>query len=93
MKFNKALQIGKYLKNVTEIYSPDISKSISDVFNSFSCLPKDFSVSIDDEFKYSSYNFNDCTIDEQNEFINDQLQFIKCLVTNSIYDKAGITWD
>lgn len=78
---------------LNNIFSNKI-KSITEVFNSFSCLPKNYAEYDKlDNYKYSSDNFLDCTEDEQFKFNVEHLEQINCLVANSIYDKTGMIWN
>ena len=79
--------IGSRLVKLNSIFSN--KKSLSEVLNSFSCITKEYSNLDIKPLQYSSYNFNECTENEQKDFINEQLQFIECLVTDSIYEKTG----
>ena len=80
----------KRFKKITDVYSD--GKNMSEIFEVFSCLSQDFENIKVKDFNYSSYDFLKCSKDEQETFFNDQLQFIECLVTNSIYDKSGLVW-
>ena len=91
---NEINALGNYLKLVNSNY--DKNQSITDILNNFRAMSTDYSqFSNDNEetFNYSSRNFNECTDEEKQNFFNDQLQFVECLVTNSIYDKSGIIWN
>ena len=81
----------KRFKKITDVYSD--GKNMSEIFEVFSCLSQDFENIKVKDFNYSSYDFLKCSKDEQETFFNDQLQFIECLVTNSIYDKSGLVWN
>lgn len=65
------------------------------MLNSFRLISEDYNKFNNKENKtnYSSFNYNELTNDEKTQFFNDQLQFIECLVTNSIYDKTGTVKD
>jgi len=83
----------KQLKEVNEIYSKK-NQSMSDILNSFRQISSSYENIQELQNKtYSSYIFNECTKEEQEDIFNEQLQFIECLVTNSIYDKQGIIWN
>ncbi len=79
-----------YLKELSKIYSGE-NTSLTEVLNSFKCVSDNYAQIKVKEFQYSSYEFDKCSIKEQAEFVNDQLQLIECLVANTIYDKSGIT--
>ena len=81
-----------YLKELSNIYSSE-NTSLTEVLNSFKCMSDNYAQIKVKDFKYSNYDFDKCSSEEQIEFVNDQLQFIECLVTNSIYDKTGMTWN
>ena len=88
-------QLGSYLKQINDQYGKNKEKSISDILRSFSQISPEYNKleEINNgylEKKYSSFNFNECTEDEKEDFFNDQLQFIETLVINSIYEKSGI---
>ena len=86
--------LGRYLKEINERYSKKQNISLTDILDSFRQIPKNsFNEAKVNEKEYSSYIFDELSYDEQQEFINDQLQFIECLVVNSIYDKSGIVWN
>lgn len=91
-------KLGNYLKQVSEQYNSNKKKSITEILKSFSQISSGYSEL--NEFNtnviektYSSYNYNECSEDEQEEFFEDQLQFIETLVINSIYEKSGIIWN
>ena len=91
-------QLGSYLKQINDQYGKNKEKSISDILRSFSQISPEYNKleEINNgnlEKKYSSFNFNECTEDEKEDFFNDQLQFIETLVINSIYEKSGIIWN
>lgn len=72
----------------------DKNKSLTEILESFSCLSKDFDNELKiDKLNYSSYDYNECSKEEQNDFYNDQLQMIETLVASKIYDKAGTVWN
>lgn len=83
----------KQLKDVNELYSKR-NQSMTDILNSFRQISQSYKeVKEVQDFHYSSYKFEECTNSEKEEFFNDQLQFVECLVTNSIYEKQGIVWN
>lgn len=89
-------ELAEHLKKINNIYSTnDKSKSLTDILNNFRQISKDFSNFDEQEYKfdYSSYDFSKCTAEEQKRFINDQLQILECLVTNSVFDRTGIIWN
>lgn len=79
----------EYLKRISDTYKEE--KSLTNMLNSFRLISEEYNKLNDtkEEFNYSSYKFNELTRDEKEHFYNNQLQFIECLVTNSIYDKIG----
>ena len=91
-------QLGSYLKQINDQYGKNKEKSISDILRSFSQISPEYN-KLEEihngnlEKKYSSFNFNECTNDEKEDFFNNQLQFIETLVINSIYEKTGIIWN
>ena len=83
------------LKKLSELYKNSEKQSLTDILESFSCISKDYN-EIENKIKLNKYSdvlYSNCSKEEQNEFFNDQLQLIECLVTNSIYDKVGIIWN
>ena len=83
------------LKQINDIYKNSEKQSLTDILESFSCISKDYN-EIENKIelnKYSNVLYSKCSEKEQEEFFNDQLQLIECLVTNSIYDKVGIVWN
>ena len=82
-----------YLKRISDTYKSE--QSLTNMLDSFRLISEEYNKLNDStkEFNYSSYKFNELTYDEKTKFYNDQLQFIECLVTNSIYDKIGIIKD
>ena len=79
-----------YLIKVNKIYSKKENQSLTDILNTFNQLPSSYRELENNKvnkFSYSSYNFSECTKDEQLDFYNDQLQLLECFVTNSIYEK------
>ena len=91
-------KLGNYLKKINDIYSNKEKSSITDILTSFSQITPDYNelnevTTNNIEQNYSSFNYNECTEDEQDDFFSDQLQFIETLVINSIYEKSGIIWN
>ena len=81
-----------YLIKVNKIYSKKENQSLTDILNTFNQLPSSYRELENNKvnkFSYSSYNFSECTKDEQLDFYNDQLQLLECFVTNSIYEKGS----
>lgn len=79
------------IKKINSLYDNTKNKSLSEILESFSCISKE-NINIDYNSnlnKYSNILFDKCSEEEQQEFYNDQLQLIECLVVNSIYDKVG----
>lgn len=94
-KFNSGL--GNYLKKLNSHYNCR-DKSLTDILKSFSQISSEYNElneveSVNQGNHYSSYNYNECSDIEQEEFFSDQLQFIETLVINSIYEKTGIIWN
>lgn len=91
-------KLGNYLKQISEQYNSNKKKSITEILKSFSQISSGYNElnefnNIVTEKVYSSSNYNECPKDEQDEFFEDQLQFIETLVINSIYEKSGIIWN
>ena len=82
----------KHLKRVEETFQNTENKSLTDILDSFRVVTEGYQEFTKDkqEFRYSSYNFNECTIQEKLAFANDQLQFIESLVTDKIYSNTGV---
>ena len=91
------LNLSEYLGKINQIYAKrDKNKTLTETLNEFKQMTKsynDFVQNNDNELTYSEYNFIKCTREEQEQFFNDQLQLLECLVTNSIYDKQGLIWN
>ena len=91
--------VTNYINNLYNFYrSVDNKKqSLSEILESFSQISKSYKET--SQFKeqeinkYSSIDFLSCNAVEQQEIINNQLNNIKCLVINSIYEKQGIIWN
>ena len=96
MNSNLMTNVKDYLNNIYSIYKESTqSKSISDTLMAFSQLSKNH-LNVNNAvelYKYSDSNFLKCSVDEQNHFINDQLQLIETLVGNAIYVKEGTIWN
>lgn len=84
----------QYINTLNSKLVKNGNDTLYNVFSSFNQLSKDYSVFSDNiETNYSSYNYYECTKDEQDNFINEEVQFIECLVTNSIKEKRGAIWN
>lgn len=83
----------EYIKKIGDTYKENIS--ITGMLETFKCMSDDYNNLNNEEFTftYSDYDYNQCSKDEQDDFFNDQLQFIECLVTNTIYDRTGTVWN
>lgn len=81
-----------YAKKMNNIYSQK-NISISEILSNFSQLSDSHNNSANNSFKYSSYNYLECTKEEQERFYNDQLQLIESLVMHSRYSKSGVIWN
>ena len=87
-----------YIQNIYNFYKNSVKEkqSLTDILNSFSELSDNYNKinTIKEQIsnKYSSVNLAKCTLDEQHDFIDNILQPIKSLVTNSIYETDGILW-
>lgn len=97
ININSKNVLGEYLKSISDSYSvKDKKQSLSDILKSFSQLSKSQKEIEGEKYadiKYSSYNFNECTLEEKQSFFNDQLQFVETLIVNKIYEKSGIVWN
>ena len=91
------VNLSEYLGKINEIYSKrDKNQTLTETLNAFKQMSKsynDFVQNTNNELTYSDYNFLKCKKEEQEQFFNDQLQLLECLVTNSIYDKQGLIWN
>ena len=90
--------VSNYISNLYNLYKSanDKKQSLSEILESFSQISKNYKETSEiknQENNYSSNNFLLCTDIEQQNIINNQLNNIKCLVTNSIYEKQGIIWN
>lgn len=93
---NDIYNISKYLKKVSDTFQNSSNKSISEILNDFSYMSEDYQNSnklSTSKTSYSNFRFDLCTKEEQEDFINKQLQLIETLVTNKIYDKVGVIWN
>ena len=86
---NNTLNSYEYLKRLSETYKEE--KTLTGMINSYRVISEDYNKlnKIENTFNYSSYNYNECSEEEQYDFFTNQLQFVECLVTNTIYDKVG----
>lgn len=82
----------QYIQKLNKIF--DRKTSFADTLTEFSQISKDYEELNNDIVfkKYSSPDFDKCTHEEQEDFINEQAQFIECLVINSVYDHQGMVW-
>lgn len=87
--------ISKYLNKINNVFRNQEKKSISEILDDFRYMSSDYESlnSIENKYNYSNYNFDLCTDEEKENFINDQLQLIEVLVTNKIYEKVGTVWN
>ena len=88
--------LSKQLQFVNNVYDNKNNKSIGEILDSFRQISEDyneFNNSIIQQKAYSSYIYDECTSDERFEFYIDQLEQIKCLVINSIYEHVGMIWN
>lgn len=84
--------LGTYLKNISDKYKSSTNGDLTGVLSSFSQMSKDYSEFTNnrgDEFSYSSYKFDECSEEERDNYINNELQFIECLVLDNIYNMRG----
>ena len=84
--------LGAYLKNISERYKNKDGGDLSGILRSFSQMSEDYSDftnNKEDKFSYSNYEFTKCSDVEKKDFINQQLQFIECLVLDNIYNMSG----
>lgn len=85
-----ALNIAKYLKKVVESYSS--KNAMTDIYEQFRCMSKEYEMMNEDTDQelYSSYNFRECSKEEQSRYLDSVMSMVSCLITNSIYDRVGI---
>ena len=95
---NNLSKLGNFLNKLNKEYHNNDNKSLTDIMQSFSQLSSEYNelnelnkTQINNN--YSSRNYSECSVIEQEEFFSYQLQFIETLVINSIYDKVGIIWN
>ena len=85
--------LGVLLKNISSKYKNENKSSITDILSSFSQMTSEYSefTNTEDEvdYVYSNVEYSKCTDEEKEYFNNDVLQFIECLVLNSVYDMSG----
>jgi len=91
--FGQSYNFAKY-RQLNEVLKNQEKKSISDILLDFTEISSSFS-NIENElnkhkYVYSSARFDLCPLDEQRNFVNDQLQLIETLVTDKIYFNEGI---
>ena len=98
--YNSSYTVGKYLKKLNEAFKNEKNKSLSDILDDFRYMSEDFQKLNEklstNKITYSNPRFDLCTIDEQKQFINDQLQLIETLVTDKIWYTEGVVvnwWD
>ena len=84
----------KYLSRLNNVFKNEEKKSISDILSDFTEITGSFSNIENDINKYkkeySNARFDLCTLEEQREFVKNQLQLIETLVTDKIYFNDGI---
>ena len=96
MSENMLKGLPNLLKSVNKIYENNEKKSLTEILNSFRQISENYTEFNNTEIEnknYSSSIFDECTVDEQRDFYSNQLQFIECLVTNSIYEHTGMIWN
>ena len=84
--------LGTYLKKISDKYKNSENADLSGILDSFSQMSKDYSDFTKnkiDNFAYSNYEYSKCSDVEKKDFINQQLQFIECLVLDNIYNMTG----
>ncbi len=82
--------IKNYYKRLTGAYSKD--KSITQIYDEFKCLNDDyeeFKESLNQPYKYSSYDYNSLSNEERDDFNRSELNVIDVLLCNKIYDTKG----
>ena len=80
------------ISKINKLYENNQKQSLTEILESFSCISKNNDIEIVKK-NYSNVLYHLCTQDEQQYFVDDQLQLIECLVTNTIYDKVGTIWN
>lgn len=86
----------KLLESINSIYGNKNKKSISEILDSFRQISEDYNEFNNTQInrrEYSSYIYDECSEDERIDFYIDQLENIKCLVINSIYEHVGMIWN
>ena len=84
--------------HITQLYNfykdaYDKKQSLTDILNSFSQLSTVYKPDNSNKVNYSSNDLFSCSESEQKYFITNQLEQIKTLVINQIYQKQGVVWD
>jgi len=91
---NSSYTVGKYLKRLNETFKNEKNKSLSDILDDFRYMSEDFQKLNDklitNNIIYSNARFDLCPLEEQRQFVNDQLQLIETLVTDKIWYTEGI---
>jgi hypothetical protein len=87
---SEALNSYEYLKRLHESYKKETT--LTGMINSYRVISEDYNKVNKQEtkFEYSSYDYNECDEQEQYDFFTNELQFVECLVTNTIHDKVGV---
>ena len=82
--------LGAYLKKINS--SLDSSKSMTEVFDTFRCISKEYQEFSNNESLKNKdiveYDYLKASKEEQ-ESLMLELSTVECLVTNSIYEKRG----
>lgn len=83
------------IKKVNDLLKNTEKQSLTDILESFSCITKDYNEIGNkiEQNKYSNVLYSKCTEDEKEDFFENQLQLVECLVTHTIYDKTGVIWN
>ena len=94
---NEKTKLHDYLKRLHNIYKNNDKNNLSDILASFKQLSDEYNEFTQNtqqvSYNYSDHDFLKCSDDEKQEFINDQLQMVECLVLNKIYDNSGAIYN
>lgn len=94
LSYNEKTQV---LSKINKVFKNEDKKSLTDILIDFQYMSNDFA-KLNDEIQnnkiiYSNPRFDLCTLEEQKQFIDNQLQLIETLVTDKIWYNTGVVWN
>lgn len=97
-KTNDFKTLSTRLKRVNDNISSvaNNESTIAEALETFRQISEEYSAHTSNEiegYHYSNVNFDECSPQERENFMNDQLQMIECLLLNSVYEKKGLVWN